>query len=122
VGLLGVCDTEEVVLAMVLLEFLRATSQVAELSTLVGQERGIKDLSKLALVETHRTLTPTKASSTIMTIPVPGTYIIYNIQYSTLDVDLHWSNVADGAPVVGFIYNESTQNMLVGANVRSTRV
>lgn len=57
-----------------------------------------------------------------MTIPVPGTYIIYNIQYSTLDVDLHWSNVADGAPVVGFIYNESTQNMLVGADVRSTRV
>lgn len=95
---------------------------MAKLNTLVGQERGIKDVSKLALVETHRTLTPTKASSTIMTIPVPGTYIIYNIQYSTLDVDLHWSNVADGAPVVGFIYNESTQNMLVGADVRSTRV
>ncbi|KAG1765042.1 hypothetical protein EV702DRAFT_1204758 [Suillus placidus] len=47
-----------------------------------------------------------------MTIPVPGTYVIYNIQYSTLDVDLHWANVTDGAPVVGYIYNKSTQNML----------
>ncbi|KAG1800534.1 uncharacterized protein BJ212DRAFT_556246 [Suillus subaureus] len=47
-----------------------------------------------------------------MTIPVPGIYVIYNIQYSTLDVDLHWANVTDGAPVVGYIYNESTQNML----------
>lgn len=38
VSLLGVCDTEEVTLAMVLLEFLRPPSQVAELNTLVGQE------------------------------------------------------------------------------------
>jgi hypothetical protein len=38
VGLLGVCDTEEVALAMVLPELLQAPSQVAELNTLVGQE------------------------------------------------------------------------------------
>jgi hypothetical protein len=57
-----------------------------------------------------------------MTIPVPGTYVIYNIQYSTLDVDLHWANVSDGAPVVGYIYNESTQNMLVGADIDNIRV
>jgi hypothetical protein len=117
VGLLRVCDTEEVALVP---EW--ATNQVAELDTLVGQERGIKDISELALVETHRTLIPTKASSTIMTIPVPGTYVIYNIQYSTLDVDLHWANVTDGAPVVGFIYNKSTQNMLVGADIGNMRV
>ncbi|KAG1729324.1 uncharacterized protein EDB91DRAFT_813843 [Suillus paluster] len=46
------------------------------------------------------------------TIPVPGTYVIYNIQYSSQDVDLKFGNVTDGAPVVGYTYNEGSENML----------
>ncbi|KAG1729346.1 uncharacterized protein EDB91DRAFT_1349866 [Suillus paluster] len=47
-----------------------------------------------------------------MTLPVPGTYVIYNIQYSTQDVDLRASNVTVGTPIVGYSYNEATENML----------
>ncbi|KAG0696621.1 hypothetical protein DFH29DRAFT_1004410 [Suillus ampliporus] len=37
-----------------------------------------------------------------MTIPAPGTYVIYNIQYSNQDADLKWGNATVGTPVVGY--------------------
>src|SRR6267154_4971559 len=96
-----------------------ATSKATDDTNLICMRRSRKRYKRLKqgeFLSKHIEVSYLQNHLTTMTIPVPGTYVIYNVEYSNQDVDLRWGSASVGAPVMGHAYNTDSENMLVGAD------